>query len=602
MSVSSKQTFEARFRRFSAVRRGILNATLGYGLGTVALAAGCAALLLLTGWLTNLYVNAALFAIFALGVLALGITYLIKHRRFRSCLEEAFIMEELDGRLNSRLVSAWDFHEQGLEAPLAQVVIERAATDLQLPFEDRLDRTSRNRRRNRCLTALVIFVALGCLPWFSFARLYSNAARTWLALGDTLFPVAYTLEPAPGRHIHKLGDRVEIKFRLARKVYDSVTFVVAQGERLERHEVRLGTDNQGGYSLTSGTEAEYTVRVEFGRRRTGDVNLVFATVPVLVNMQTELIYPVYTRMLPRTLEGVQGRIMALAGTRLTLGFTFTKTIDSATITWDDGEKLPLDVVGRFASSTIMHMRQRRASLQVTDKFGFGLEFPTVIDFDLQLDEKPRLYLPKHLKDDMPMLAKELAEFGFGARAEDDFGITKCVLKWQKSTVENPGQILDRGEIERLVSPPQRKAVIAYEKAFAGMNIQPGDKLTFTVDAYDNCMPDKQVTHSRPASLFIFREALDGLTIKELGFGSGDVAQQGRIAKSQRATSVREPEVQQLREKVRNEFEAAVSSSTRAPTVRGEFGAAARDYFRLLSGVSLKDEKTEKPGPASNARE
>ncbi len=586
----TKQTFEERFRQFSAVRRGIMNATLGYGLGTVALAAGIASLLLLTGWIPNLYVNAVLFAIFAIGMLGLLTAYLIKRRRFRSCLEEAFIMEELAGRLNSRLISAWDFQRQGLDAPLAQVVIERAAADLQMPFEEKLDRAARNLRRRRFFAVLAIFAILGCLPWFSFSRLYQNATRTWLTLGDTLFPVAYTLQPAPGRHINKLGAKVDVKFRLAKKVYDNVTFVIVQGDRVERKEVRLGTDNQGSYSITSAAEAEYTVHVEFGRRRTGDVNLVFATLPELVNMQTELIYPVYTRMLPRTLEGVQARLLALSGSRITMGFTFTKTIDSANITWDDGEILPLDVVGRFASTTIMHTKQRRASLQVTDKFGFGLEFPTAIDFDLQLDEKPRLYMPKHLKDDMPMLAKELADFGFGVRADDDFGITKCVLKWQKSTVENPGQILERGEIERLVSPPQRKAVIAYEKVFTGMNIQPGDKLTFSVDAYDNCMPDKQVTHSRPASLFIFREALDGLTIKELGFGAGDAAQQGRIAKAQRATSVREPEIQQLREKVRNEFEASVNSSTRAPTVRGEFGSAARDYFKLLSGVTLKDEK------------
>ncbi len=590
MSEISKQTFESRFRRFSSVRRGILNAALGYGLAAAALAAGVAALLLLNGWLPNLYVNAALFAIFAAALLGFAVAYIVKRRRFRSCLEEAFIMEELAGGLNSRLVSAWDFQERGMDDTLAQVVIERAGNDLQIPFEEKLDRTERNLRRRRFLAVLTVFVLLGCMPWFSFARLYQNAARTWLTLGDTLFPVAYTLEPAPGRHINKLGARVDVKFRLVKKIYDSVTFVIVQGDRAERKEVRLGENNDGVWSISSGGEAEYTVHVEFGRRRTGDVNLVFATLPAMVNMQTELIYPAYTRMLPRTLEGVQSRLLALSGSRITMGFTFTKTIDSATITWDDGETLPLDVVGRFASTTVMHTKQRRASLQVADKFGFGLEFPVLIDFEVQLDEKPRLYMPKHLKDDMPMLAKELADFGFGVRADDDFGITRCVLKWQKSTVENPGQILDRGEIERLVSPPQRKAVVAYEKVFAGMNIQPGDKLTFSVDAYDNCMPDKQVTHSRPASLFIFREALDGLTIKELGFGAGDAAQQGRIAKAQRATSVREPEVQQLREKVRNEFEAPVSSSTRAPTVRGEFGSAARDYFKLLSGVTLKEEK------------
>ncbi len=590
--MADKPTFEQRFRRFSAARRRVLNAALGYRLGTQALAALAAALLLLSGWLANVYVNAALFVLLVAGLVALGIVFVCRRHRFRSCLEEAFFMESLAGHINSRLISAWDFHEQGMDSPLTRVVIEHAAADLEIPFEEKLDRRDRDRRRRRFLVGLAAVVVLGCLPWCSLAQLYRNACRTWLALGDALFPVAYSIEPAAGRHIYKLGENVPVKFRLARRVYDQVTLVSTRGEKTERKVLPLSAAGEAVTQVTSATEAEYAVRIAFGRRETPEVRLVFTTAPVLQNMQTELVYPAYTRMLPRTLEGVQSRLVGLVGTRITMGFTFSKPIESATIAWDDGETLPLDVIGRFASTTILHNRPRRASLQVRDAFGIGMEFPALIDFEVQNDEKPRLYLPRHLKDDMPMLAKDVPLFGFGVRAEDDFGVTRCVLRWQKSTVENPGQILERGEIERLVSPAQRKAVISFDKAFAGLALQPGDKLTFIVDAYDNCMPDRQVTHARPASIFLYREELGGLTIKDLGFGRDAAGFMNRIAKSQRATSVQEPEGIQVREKVRNEFEGSVASSTRASLVRGEFGQAARDYFRLLSGVTLKDE----PGP------
>ena len=38
---------------------------------------------------------------------------------------------------------------------------------------------------------------------------------------------------------------------------------------------------------------------------------------------------------------------------------------------------------------------------------------------------------------MPLLPAAAPLFGFGIRAEDDYGITKCVLQWRKARVDNP---------------------------------------------------------------------------------------------------------------------------------------------------------------------
>jgi hypothetical protein len=316
-------------------------------------------------------------------------------------------------------------------------------------------------------------------------------------------------------------------------------------------------------------------------------------------MQTELVYPSYTRLLPRSLESVQSRLLGLSGTRMTLGFTFSKDLESAVITWDDGQTLPLETVGRYATIGLMHNRARQASLQVRDKDGFTLDAPLVIDFELQTDERPQLFLPRHLKEDMPLLEAAAKQFGFGAQAQDNYGVTRLALKWQKGTVDNTTTILDRGEVERLISPVQPKVVVSFEKVFATMDLKPGDKITFQVEAYDNRAPDRQVTVSRRCSFFVVQEALADLSIKELGFGGGDFNRQ-RIAKSTRATAVKEPEGLRTKELVKNEFEANVTSSTQAPTVRGEHGQATRDYFRLLSGVKYQDEEkpaeAPKPGP------
>lgn len=593
-----KTKFQSRLRDFAAVRRRLYNSTLALRLGTLALAALVLGLLLLNGWLPGAFVNLALFAVLAIFLVTLAIRYPLRRMQFRSWLDEAFVMERLAGGLNSRLISAWDFLDRNFITPLTAVVIERAYNDLQFPFESRLDRTERRQRVKQFSIWLVVFLLLAISPWFGLMRMLGNLERSWIAARDYLFPVSYAISPAPGTHIHRLGEKVDVQLRFDRRAYDGVKLISHPVDG-KPTSIDLAVDEQGKahHKLGSDVEAEYALHFEFGERRSEDVRLVFTTAPSLVNMQSELVYPVYTGMLPRSLEGVQQRLLSLSGTRMTLGFTFSKELESATITWEDGQELPLEIVGRFASVGLLHNKARQAKLQVRDIHGLAMDYPLLIDFELQNDEKPQLVLPRHLKEDMPVLEPAVALFGFGARAQDDYGVTRCLLRWRKSTVDSPTSIQDQGEVERLISPSQRTAVISFEKVFAGLSLKPGDKVTFEVEAYDNRMPEKQLTRSRRFSFFVYQPELDSLTIKELGFGGAGDMREGRIAKSVRATSVKAPEGLRTREQVWNEHQANVASSAQAPTLRGEFGQATQDYFKLLSKVNYTDEK---PGDRNTA--
>jgi hypothetical protein len=588
-----RNTLAARIERFSRARRGVLNAVTGYRLGRFALIAGVFALLLLGGILPGFMINAVLFAAFACFLLTVAAIGLFRYVRFHSHLDEAFHVETLAGNLNSRIVSAWDFLERNVLTPLTRAVIERAGEDLRLDHEARLDRTTRNVQRKHFLAWLVVFVVLGCTPQFGFGRLASNWSRTWLALEQYLFPVQYTLEPGAGTYVHRLGTPVDVALHFRRPPHAQVKMVVQSGEEVKETNLDLAADGSTRQTITSDVEAEKVVRFQFGEQLTDDITLVFTTPPSLVNMQTELIYPTYTRLLPRSLEGVQQRLLGLPGTRMTLGFTFSKDLASAEIAWDDGQTLPLEVTGRFATVSLMHSKPRQATLQVRDIHGFSLDVPVLIEFAVQVDEKPQVFLPTHLKEDMPLLESTARLFSFGAQAQDDFGVTRLILRWQKSTVDAPTSIQERGEVERLISPEQPKAIVNFEKVFANLPFKPGDKVSFQLEAQDNRRPERQITVSRRCSFFIYQEELSGLMVKELGFGKGAEFARERIAKSTRATAVKEPEGIKTRENVRNEFEGNIASPTQAPTVRGEHGQATRDYFRLLSTVKYPDEPKDK---------
>jgi hypothetical protein len=579
-----------RLARFSRTRRHLLNAGLAYRLGALAVVAGIAALVLLSGWLPSVLANLILFALIGLVLLGLGIVLVVRWTWFRSYLHEAFLLERLAGNLNSRVVSALDFLVEGVDNPLKARVIDRARTDLARSHEAKLDRRRRNHNRLVFGILFILFLAIGLTPLFAFGKVLNNFQRTWAEMQAYLFPIQYEVFPSPGTHVHLLGDKINVGIKLTGRSDIPVHMIKGDDDQ-----TLLLEDGVAQTQLTSDVETEIRFHFMLGGRPSEEVTVIFTTLPTLVNMQTELVYPTYTRLLPRSLEGIQQRLLALPGTRITLGFTFSKDLQDASLTWvgEDAAPTPLDVVGRFATLTFMHQKRRTARLQVHDVHGFALEAPLLIDIEVQNDEKPVVLLPRHLKEDMPFLEEGVKLFGFGAQATDDFGITRVVLKWQKTTVDNSTTVLERGEVERLISPVQPKVLVNYDKVFAGLGLKPGDRISFEVEAYDNLSPGKpQMSKSRRCSFFVYQEGLGGLAIKELGLGAGFEPGQDRIAKSTRATSVKAPEGLRTKEMVWNQFEGSITTGTRPPTVRGEHGQATRDYFRLLSTV--KDPEGQPP--------
>jgi hypothetical protein len=590
---------QARLRRFSSVRRGLLNAALGLRLGALAAGSGIAGLLLLSGWLPNAFLNLGLFLVLGCTNLAFLAAYLRKRARFRSALDEAFRMEELAVGANSRIVSALDFLEQGIETPLALRVVERAAEDVAARHESLLDRSERHRSARRFSAALGLLLLLGITPWFGFGRVEDNLRRSWEIARDRLFPVEYALEPGPGIHIRRLNEPTAVCLRFLKRGFPAVTLIVRGGTEGAKR-IPLQSQGNGSFShvLSSDAETTVTIQFEFGQRRTPEVSIVFAAPPLLLNMQAELTYPAYTRMLPRTFEGVQERFMGLPGTRIRLDFTFSKELESATLTWEDSQTLPLELVGRYASVVIAHTQARHGTLQVRDRHGFSLANPLPLEFELQRDEKPFLTLPQNLKEDMPLLESAVPLFGiFGVRAQDDYGLTRCALKWRRSTVASPDLVLEQGEIERLITPVKTREILSFEKVLSGFSLKPGDKITFQVEAVDNCMPEKQHSLSRRFSLFIHQNELDRFSMDQIGFPEGGRGLRGdRIPPAARATTVKAPEGLRNTEKVANEFRGEVAARTPSAQVSGEYRKLELLYRKVLSDLSAQDRSEEKNPP------
>ena len=596
---------------FSRTRRGLLNAALGYGLGALSALAGVVVLVLTAALVSGarrgeptaggvMPVAAAalsLAILLALVVLwaTLAVRFLVRRHRFRTHMDEAFEMERLAGGLNSRLVSALDFLERP-EGPdgLMRMTIRRAEGDLGLEFEGRLDSARRNQARLRFGLLLAMLIVLGLTPWFGFKRAAAGWRSSFFVLEEALFPVVYEVTPAPGTHVRHLGDEVTVGIKFARRGYEEVLLLDRTEDQVMRQRLAVQPARGASHVLRGSAEGRHALHFEFGGRRSDDIVVIFADDPVLENMQTELVYPRYTRMLPRSLEGVQDRILALAGTEVRLGFTFSKELKRAAFAWDDGQQTALEVRGRYAYTQLTHKTARTATLQVEDVHGFRLKHPLVLSFEVQQDEPPSVVLPSNMKADMPMLPEAVKLFGFGVRVKDDFGVTRCVLKWHKTTVDDPTRVTQKGEEERVINPPLRNALVTFEKVFEHVPVAPGDKIVFSVKACDNRSPDPQESESPKKSFFVYQEDLDSLYVLGVRFGGlgGRLAE--RIPKSKRERGVTAPMSMRTVEKFQNEFDADIATPVRAPQISGSHVQAVKDYFRLMSTAVQSTQQEEQP--------
>jgi len=599
MSDVQKQ-FEARMGRFGRVRRGIANTALACGCGVAALCVGIGSLVLLRGWqwTASPFANAAIDAVPALASAVLLFRALLRlvlrWERRRGVLAEAFRAEALAGGLNSRLISAVDFLAQKRFTPLTEAVIGQARLDLERRFEELLDRSARNRLLVRFALLLVLFLLLGSTPWFGFARAGRTIALCAINLREALFPTRYEL--FPGTKICRIGSRVEAGLRFTRFRYPEVTMLSEASDREGTESTALKVDSAGRAAVTleSAVERLYRIRFAFGNRVTDPMALTFTTAPMIENMQVELVYPLYTRQVPKELEGIVDRLTALAGTRINLGFVFTKPLKSAVLTFDDGSRMPLDVVNRFASISFVHSQERAASLQVEDIHGFALDSPHSIEFGLTADNPPKLIVQKSLRQDMPLTLDEFAGFSPWARVEDDFGATRCAVRWRHSTVEEPGRVKAQGEpVERAFIPPRKNALAVFENLFReqAQSAEAGDLFSFQFEGFDNREPKPQSAVSTMFSIFIKGQGLEAVGSAEGGvdiFGPrGGGPRQGPVRQYRAAEGslgIKMPSALTTAESYKSDYRSDRGYDTRGEVRGGKMGSVAADYGAAAAGA------------------
>lgn len=190
-------------------------------------------------------------------------------------------------------------------------------------------------------------------------------------------------------------------------------------------------------------------------------------------------YPAYSERQERVVEGTDGAIVALPGTRVAIAARTDRPIARASLRLTDSV-LPLKIEdGRHLSGELVVTRAGRYHFDLADMQGHEWPDPRGRPIDTEPDRPPAVVLnrPAH---DLEIRDRDKLSLLYGA--SDDYGLGEIRLVWR--VAGRPGSE-QRRELRRLSAGTRKTSRRSYLWDLAELRLEPGDRLQFYIEATDN---------------------------------------------------------------------------------------------------------------------
>lgn len=542
-------------------------------------------------------------------VLALGwsawktIALLAPLVRMRMDLEsEARAAERLHGSLDNRLIGSLQLGRDlaaGSGHPDTRRFVERlvdhAAAGLEsVHLEGLLDLRDARRALGLALAVALAWAALAFgapqVLQQRMVRLHDAYAVAW----ETLFPVELEVLPGDIAVVRGSAVRLELSVRGAMRREAGITLEdAASGER-QTHALTL-VDGRVTF-VVENAQAAFRYVFGYGERTASSFEVKVGDLPVVQAIHFEITPPSYTGAPNYTLTGLVPKLAGLPGTEVLVSFKANTNLhgERSQIVWQDGTRQALQISGRFGHFTFRMQEPGRVAIHLTGEYGKGFEMPHPVAFDIELlsDRPPSARIELKQKKIL-LLADQAAAFGFGWKAEDDFGVTEVRLSYKIDTVD---EFLDRkpreGSATRVIDPVRDRVQGVFKDIFKELQppLEPGDRVRLELFATDNnTETGPGVGRSEQIELVVVRPDLSGFVDK--GFALGGLEGALGLEKLQRLERAKdllvtppknvrnEPEMKVVRAELKAEGSAA------APPARHE--DATSRYFDALSRAGQK---------------
>ncbi len=188
-------------------------------------------------------------------------------------------------------------------------------------------------------------------------------------------------------------------------------------------------------------------------------------------------FPSYTQLAHRRMEGSDGAIFALPGTRVKLTARADRGISKASMKFGD-EMVPMKVTGgQRLTAEVVVMNQGTYRFDLVDQDGNKSRNTRTYPIQIQSDGIPSLRLLKP-KVDKVVRQADVVELAYDAK--DDFGLEEIRLVWKIPS-------RPKGANKKTITRPGKKRTVrgTYSWSLAPLGLSPGEQVQFYLEALDN---------------------------------------------------------------------------------------------------------------------
>lgn len=294
--------------------------------------------------------------------------------------------------------------------------------------------------------------------------------------GTRFLPPDYTrIEVSPGDTTVVEGGDCEVRVRLEGKLPREVVLYTRESgvERWEEADVPTGGRREVSYRFRA-LKDSVLYRVRAGEAESPVYTISVLKRPFVRKIRVFLSFPRYTGFAPAYEEG--GEVRAIVGTEVRVEVVANKPLGRATLKFEKGEDVQMEVEGQKAEGNFVVRRGDTYRVCVWDTLGVPNLDPIPYPVVPMRDEPPSVVI-RFPKEDYEL--GEDMEVPLKVEAEDDFGVRHMRLAYRREGTEQVSYI----PLE--VESGGTKAEVAYLWDVGPLNLIPGDRVVYWAEAWDN---------------------------------------------------------------------------------------------------------------------
>ncbi|MFV1965670.1 MAG: hypothetical protein ACC628_09630 [Pirellulaceae bacterium] len=441
----------------------------------------------------------------------------------------AALVEKKHPELHNQLINALQLGrgaEYGSQEIIAAIVSDASTATVDLEMEDCLDWTPV--KRAAIGTGIAILFLLGYAILFA-PRFANGLGRVLLPIAD-IGPYRATeideasIQPADGTRFPE-GAAVEIVVRVGGDIVpeSATVFRSSDGKNwrpvLMRPDRRKTQDRTASFRFVAAEVAEsFQFYVAAGDDRSEARSVEIVQRPRVENLGLTYQLPSYTEREAQTVPESSGEIAALAGTRVKLQVTASKSIQEASLETEFGEIIDLsgsagdkrwtaefvvwsdEATGKNDLTDFVLTAPTRYRIRLLDTDGYENAAPLWSAITLIKDQAPSVSIPIPGRDEQIKIEDKVK---LTVESRDDYGLGDVRLVYRVNDDMTAREVAHFPHAGK----PESKAVDEFEWSLAGSGIQPGDVVQYWAAAVDrNTVTGPGEAVSRRFSIFVITPA------------------------------------------------------------------------------------------------